>query len=607
MAKTEQDRFLHYYNQELSYLRHSGKAFARTYPKIARRLEMSDSESPDPHVERLIESFAFLTGRISQEIDDQYPQTATALLNVLYPHLVNPIPAMAIAHLKSDPSRGNLTTGYSIPKGTLLNAQAHEGISCHFSTIYPLTLWPVELTNVSFSTSNKFYVHGEKAKEWFIRFDLKSVGVDFKAMEMDHLDMHIHADRKLALLVYQTIFAQKNIQVYFSTDKKNVHALPKGSLKPLGFEPEEMSLPMGSHTIHSYQLLQEYFHLPEKFLFFRIQNLKEMLKHEDLITEDLQLFISLEDVSAIYEQSITAQTFLLGATPIVNLFPKTTDPFRLDKKQTQYRLIPDQRLDKTTEIYSIEEIVGSVEGQGEPQVLSPYYSFDHHTTLNSDTTYWIHKRTSSSMRDLPGTDIHLSFVDMNFTPQMPAQQIIRARTLCTNRYLPEQLPYNCSLSADISLPVSQITCLDKPVPQMHAPQNGSTLWKLISQLSVNHLGLTSGKASVDGLKEMLRLYIRNSSQSYYEIEMIKDIRVSTVSRRVNKEAWRGFVRGHEVTFIVEESNFTGASTFLLSSVLRYYFGLHVGVNSFIEIVLKNDLASEEIMRWEPIPGMQVSL
>lgn len=607
MVKASQDRFLHYYNQELNYLRHSGRNFSRKYPKIARRLEMGDSESPDPHVERLLESFAFLTGRISQEIDDQYPETATALLNVLYPHLVNPIPAMAIAHLKVDPSNGNLTTGFSIPKRTLLNAEAHEGISCQFSTVYPLKLWPIEVDHVSFSTSNKFYTYGQKPKEWFLRFDLKSTGVDFNVMGVDQLDFHIHADRKLALLIYQTIFAQQDIQVYYGTDKKNLYALPKGSIEPLGFAADEMSMPMGSHTIHSYQMIQEYFHLPEKFLFFRIKNLQDILKTHDLITEDLQLFISLDDVSDIYEESITPQNFLLGATPIVNLFPKTTDPFRLDKKQTHYRLIPDQRLDKTTEIYSIDEIIGSIEGQGEPQVLSPYYAFNHHTTLNPETTYWVHKRASSLLRDLPGTDIYLSFVDMNFSPQMPAQQIIHAKTLCTNRYLAEQLPYNCHLTAEVALPVSQITCLDRPVKQVHSPQDGANLWKLISQLSVNYLGLTSGEASVEGLKEMLRIYIRNSSQSDYEIEMFKDIEVKTVSRRVNQEAWRGFVRGHQITIIVEDTNYTGASTFLLVSVLRYYFSLHVGINSFIEIVLKNDKASKEVMRWDPVPGMQISL
>jgi type VI secretion system protein ImpG len=607
VSKVSADRFLHYYNQELSYLRYSGKNFARQYPKIARRLELSDSESPDPHVERLLESFAFLSGRISQEIDDQYPETATALLNILYPHLVNPIPAMAIAHLQVDPSKGNLTTGLNVPKGTPLSAKSHEGLECQFTTVYPLKLWPIKVKEVSLTPINKYAVHAPSSKEWLMRFDLESLNVDFSAMNLDQLDFHIRCDRKLALLIYQILFAQQNIQAYFSVDGKNIYPLPKESVQPLGFNVDEMSLPMGDHSIYSYQLLQEYFHLPEKFLFFSIKNLLKMTESQDLNSDKLQLYISIDDAGPLYEENLTPDHFLLGATPIVNLFPKTTDPFRLDKKQTHYRLVPDQRLDKTTEIYKIDEIIGSVEGQGEPVVLSPYYSFDHHTTLNPDTVYWVNKRVQAELRELPGTDVYLSFVDMAFNPQMPAQQIIYAKTLCTNRYLAEQLPYNALLSAEMALPVQQIACLDKPVPQVHVPQDGETLWQLISQLCVNHLSITSGPGAMDGLKEMLRLYTRGSRQGHFEIETLKDIEVKPITRRVNREAWRGFVRGHEVTFITEDTAQMGGSTFLLISVLRHYFSLHVGVNSFVEVVLKTDRSVKELMRWPSIPGTQISL
>ena len=63
MLRGDQDPFLNYYHRELSYLRHAGGIFAARHPKIARRLELNHGESPDPHVERLLESFAFLTAR----------------------------------------------------------------------------------------------------------------------------------------------------------------------------------------------------------------------------------------------------------------------------------------------------------------------------------------------------------------------------------------------------------------------------------------------------------------------------------------------------------------------------------------------------------------
>jgi type VI secretion system protein ImpG len=58
MNLTEDHDLLHYYVQELAYLRRAGVSFAQRYPKVASRLELSENESPDPHVERLIEAFA---------------------------------------------------------------------------------------------------------------------------------------------------------------------------------------------------------------------------------------------------------------------------------------------------------------------------------------------------------------------------------------------------------------------------------------------------------------------------------------------------------------------------------------------------------------------
>jgi len=112
------EELLRAYWRELSYLRNMGSAFAETYPKVAGRLELGSDVSPDPHVERLIESFAFLTARIQQNLDSEFPEIATELLNILHPHYLNPIPSMAVATFEVDPRRGKLTSGHVIPRHT---------------------------------------------------------------------------------------------------------------------------------------------------------------------------------------------------------------------------------------------------------------------------------------------------------------------------------------------------------------------------------------------------------------------------------------------------------------------------------------------------------
>ena len=75
-------RLLDYYNRELAYLRELGAEFSRQHPKIAGRLGMSGIEVADPYVERLLEGFAFLSGRIHLKMDAEFPRFSQRLLEL---------------------------------------------------------------------------------------------------------------------------------------------------------------------------------------------------------------------------------------------------------------------------------------------------------------------------------------------------------------------------------------------------------------------------------------------------------------------------------------------------------------------------------------------
>ena len=110
------DDLLTYYERELSFLRQIGAEFAAKYPKIAGRLLLEADKSADPHVERLIQAFAFLAARIQHKIDDEFPEITDALLSVLYPHYLAPLPSLSIVQFVLDPDQGKLTSGYRIEK-----------------------------------------------------------------------------------------------------------------------------------------------------------------------------------------------------------------------------------------------------------------------------------------------------------------------------------------------------------------------------------------------------------------------------------------------------------------------------------------------------------
>jgi type VI secretion system protein ImpG len=126
------DDLLVYYERELSFLRQMGAEFAAKYPKIASRLLLEADRSEDPHVERLLQAFAFLAARIHHKLDDELPEITDALLGVLYPHYLAPIPSMSIVQFVLDPEQGRLTGGHRIERGTMLYAQPIQGTSCRF-------------------------------------------------------------------------------------------------------------------------------------------------------------------------------------------------------------------------------------------------------------------------------------------------------------------------------------------------------------------------------------------------------------------------------------------------------------------------------------------
>src|SRR6476659_10132245 len=139
------DELLGYYERELIFLRRMGAEFARKYPKIAARLLLDEEKIEDPHVERMVEAFAFLSGRIALKLDDELPEITESFLNVLYPHYLAPIPSMAVVQLSFGSPSDKVTSIQKLERGARLNSRPVEGTPCRFRSAYDVDLVPVEL------------------------------------------------------------------------------------------------------------------------------------------------------------------------------------------------------------------------------------------------------------------------------------------------------------------------------------------------------------------------------------------------------------------------------------------------------------------------------
>ncbi|MEQ9400071.1 MAG: type VI secretion system baseplate subunit TssF, partial [Longimicrobiales bacterium] len=400
MPDKAQEELLRYYQAELTYLREMGAAFADEYPKVAHRLELSPDESPDPHVERLLEAFAFLTARIQRNLDQQFPEITSALLELLYPQYLNPVPSMTVVRMDPDPEQGLLTTGYHVPPHTPLYAQAHGkgSLAARFRTCYPVTLWPLKVIYGGLESSNQYdFLDRRSDVLSVIRIRVEAEGLGLEDLEMSSLRFYFNRELRAASDLHELVFAQLVGCVLLKEGATRGIDLGLDAVQPVGFGPDEFVLPFPRHINPGYRLLQEYFTFPRKYLFMDVNGLDKGLSGSSF---DLLLLLGKPPETDLL---IDADTFALGCTPAVNLFPKTTEPIRLDHKKAEYRLIPDVHREASTEIHTILSVSSSVDDSDEMKRLNPYYSFDHVASREKPDVFWVARRVGTGRRDMPGT------------------------------------------------------------------------------------------------------------------------------------------------------------------------------------------------------------
>ncbi|TVR99116.1 MAG: type VI secretion system baseplate subunit TssF [Rhodospirillales bacterium] len=610
------------YLQELEYLRTMGSAFASRYPRVAGALELGEDGSADPHVERLIESFAFLTARLQRELDAQFPRIPEALLGVLYPHLGAPIPSMAIARFEPDPQQSRALPGFTIAAATPLFATATDGTTCRFRTAYPVTLWPVEVVGADLIHPADIpaldTVSGLDAAS-VLRLRLACLGRrTFAEFHPAVLRFFLHGAMTITASVYELLFNQLTAVAVLRGDPSSPAGdgtaavpepalLPPDCIRPVGFGADEAVLPHPEHAHQGYRLLQEYFTFPDKYLFFDL-HLGDLAGRGGLGTGRVAEVLFLLAEAPRRRLAVGAETFRLNCTPIVNLFPKTTEPIRLDHTRVEYRLQPDSRWERSTEIHSVARVSATSRFEDDSRLIRPFFSFTHDDAERGQTAYWLARRTPTCRPDQTGTDIHLSFVDLDFQPSRPPTQVVFAQTLCTNRGLADQLPAGTDLAIELDAPIRWAACLTKPTLQ-HAPAlAGDTLWRLVSHLSLNHLSLEGGPDSLAALQEVLRLYAGpTSAASANQIKGLTGLATRRVVRHVGEDAWRSFCRGIEIRLDVDESLYVGASAFLLSAVLNRFFGLYAGVNTFTQLVVGSRQRDGIWKTWPPLAGEAIVL
>jgi type VI secretion system protein ImpG len=605
-----------YYERELIFIRQLAQEFAKQYPASAGRLLLEPNRSMDPHVERMIESFAILTGRIHQKLDDEFPELTDAMLGVLYPHYLAPIPSMAVAQFQLDYDRAPLPDGFLIPRGSRLQSPPVNDVTCRFRTAYDVQLWPVQLATARYLAppfpSDLGAPHGTAA---VMRLRLESrSGLTFSELSLDRLRFFLDGESQVVGSLYEALLnGTAQVALRSPEGAAPVWLEPDEFIKPVGFERDEGMLPYPSSSLVGYRLLTELFAFPDKFLFVDFCGLSRARDAGFRKVTDVVIYLSRAFPSL--EQGLSAETFRQGCAPIVNLFEQTAEPISLTQARSAYRVVPDVAIPQGTEVYSVDQVVSVDPSTRVTTEYSPFYAFHHGTSRVDRRAFWCASRRPSLREGDRGTEVELSFVDLDFNPSVPAETTLVVRTTCTNRDLPTGLKNygdRLTLTLEAAAPLTRVRCVRMPTAPLRPPGRRGAYWRLISHLCLNHLSITDGVEGRRALQEILSLYdFSDASSGDASADVIRQLIegiTSVDSRRV--VGWleaaeaSGFCRGVEVSIEFDEKNYVGTGVFLFASVLERFLGLYVSINSFSQLVARLKSSKGVLKRWPPRAGDQ---
>ncbi|MGD0618418.1 MAG: type VI secretion system baseplate subunit TssF [Bryobacteraceae bacterium] len=611
------DELLYYYERELGFLRQMGADFAERYPKVASRLALEATRCDDPHVERIIEAFSFLAARLHLKIDDEFPEITQALLSLVYPHYLRPIPAMSVAEFRGDPKAGKIGSSIRVPRGSTIFTRPTGGVTCKFRSCYETIIWPLKITEAQWRTADRLDppLKGTDAVG-VIRLLLRcNPGITFNEFRVPTLRFYLYSDPNLVYPLYELLC--NNCSGVLLRDpsvkgRQKTITLPGSSLRPVGFAEDESMLPYPRRSFSGYRLLQEYFAFPEKFLFVDFNGLDMLTGRGFGDTVELLFLISSiprQDQEQVFQTGIAPGIFKLNCSPIVNLFPQTAEPILHDQTSYEYPVIADVRRRESVDVFSVDSVSAVSPRSHDPVPYEAFYSFRHGHARTRDQVFW-HVSRRELEGKLAGTSpVWLSLVDLAGNPVRAEFETLTLHCTCTNGDLPSRLPLGNErgdFDLDGDATVKQIVALRKPTQSTPPPLGRNALWRLISHLSLNYLSLVDeGK---DALQEILRLYeFSGSPWLERQIAGISKVNARRHLARVVSDTGISFVKGTRVEMELDEEQYVGGGAYLFASVMECFLGQYVSMNSFSQLVAKSTQREEIIRQWQPRAGQSILL
>jgi type VI secretion system protein ImpG len=579
--------FSKYFLNELAYLREMGRAFGLANPGVAGMLV---ERGADPDIERLLEGFAFLTARIRERVDDDIPEMVHVLTDLLLPHYLRPVPASTI--IEFTPQVRALRGRSTVPAGVEIAARPLDGTSCVFRTTSPVEMLPLTLEEALLDKSSVtspvlrlfFQAHEQIYSEIF---------------RPEGLRLFIHAELATsALMLLWLLRYCRGVEV--RSEHGGSVQLGTGAIHALGFNRDFRLLPW-PRASEGYRQLQEYFTLPEKFLFFEVRGLDAA---RSVASSRFEIAFQFERPPPL-EARVGQEMFRLHCAPAINLFSASAHPVRHNVLAHDQLLRAEGIEPRHMEVFSVDSVTGLQMGVNERRNYRPFFEFAHAAGDSAHSAFYRLRRVASPIDD--GIDTYLSLETPRDVMPSITEETLSVELSCTNRSLPTRLQVGDVHLPTITSPTSARFKNISPVSRpSRAPLGTELHWRLLSHLAINQQSLGDGEV----LRRLLDLYNFKALTDDLAARATR-LRINAL-RSVDVRPGVRFLegtplRGNRITVSVDETNFLGGGdAFLFGCILDELFASNVTINSFNELGIRLQPSQMEYS-WPPRNGSQLTL
>ena len=604
------EKLLPYFERELSQLRRAGAEFAGRYPRLAGSLQIRGETCADPHVERLIQANAFLNARVAKQLDDGHAGFTEALLGMLYPHHLRPMPSCSIARIDYSEAPKNSVSGVTVlPRGAAMKSLAPNVVGCGFRSVYDATIAPVAICAAWFEphiqVPSTVSLPPEAGAAICIGIESTGATRGLALQGLTTMRVFIDAEPSLRATLRDALFMRTACACVEAGGQW--HTLAKPPISPVGFADDEALLPAATSEHGAYRLLSEYFAFPEKFDFFDI-DLAALIAASPAGGTRLTLRLALTDVwpdtrAARVLRALTEANLVLACTPVINLFEQAAVPIRVAAARSRYPVVLDAVQGSDCEIYSIDavQLVRKAQQGSGITDFAPYYSL-RQRAAGGKGHYWLERR--DDIGGVADHDVSLALVDQALAPLRLEDGTASTQVTCTNRNLPQNLQYGRTggdLRAVKSTGNYPIRMLRRPTMSHPPASHGNVHWGLIAHLAPNHRALT--QEGLPALAATLRLYAqRDNAIAQRQIDGITGLSHRPATAWMRQGGDRAYLRGIEVTVTLDEAAYADTGVHVFAQVLDHLFCLNVHLNSYTQLVIASQASGKEVLRCAPRSG-----